>query len=160
MIIGKNIKKIRLDKGMTQSDLAEKSNIKLNQISKIERNESDPKCTTIMKIMQALKCDANSLFRDAQKTTINEHMEILITEIQELPFNEKDVLVNIIEKFIKINNIKKAERLNKNMSVANGVGIEKLNEEEREEVENYYEYLMAIKYEEEREMHERKKKEK
>ncbi|WP_399495558.1 helix-turn-helix domain-containing protein, partial [Streptomyces sp. P9(2023)] len=43
MSIGENLKRIRRDKGWTQSELANNCGIRLGQISKIERNETDPK---------------------------------------------------------------------------------------------------------------------
>ena len=43
MSIGENLKRLRRDKGWTQGELADNCGIRLGQISKIERDETDPK---------------------------------------------------------------------------------------------------------------------
>ena len=52
--IAQNIKKARLEKGLTQSALAEKAGINANSYAKIERGETKPSFETISKILKAL----------------------------------------------------------------------------------------------------------
>ena len=61
-MIGDKIRERRLELGMTQSQVAELTNIKKNTISNYENNVSAPNENNIFKIMEVLKCDANYLF--------------------------------------------------------------------------------------------------
>ena len=53
-MLGKNIKKYRREKGMSQETLAEKINLSVNYIGMLERSEKLPSLTTLIKIANAL----------------------------------------------------------------------------------------------------------
>lgn len=57
MSVGKKIKKIRENKGLTQSELANKCGILYQTIGKYERDVLNPKIETIKKIAKALGVD-------------------------------------------------------------------------------------------------------
>ncbi|HGS4460846.1 TPA: helix-turn-helix domain-containing protein [Vibrio metschnikovii] len=99
MSIGENLKRIRRDKGWTQSELANNCGIRLGQISKIERNETDPKLSTIYAIMRALECTPNALLMDVSKTSLDAIMEIALERMQKLPDEDKDHLLAVIDKY-------------------------------------------------------------
>lgn len=61
MSLGENLQQTRRERGMRQEELAEKSGVSLTQISKIERNETDPRLSTIEKLAKALDCSPNIL---------------------------------------------------------------------------------------------------
>lgn len=61
-MIGDMIRERRLELGLTQLQLSELTNIKKNTISNYENNISAPNEENIIKLMEALKCDANYLF--------------------------------------------------------------------------------------------------
>ncbi|WP_343009827.1 helix-turn-helix transcriptional regulator [Clostridium celatum] len=52
--IGKNIRKLRIEKNFTQQQLATKSNVSLSALNKYERGERIPKIDTIEKLATAL----------------------------------------------------------------------------------------------------------
>ena len=52
--IAQNIKKARLEKGLTQETLAKKAGINSNYYAKVERGELNPSLETISKILKAL----------------------------------------------------------------------------------------------------------
>ena len=54
MRIGQEIKKLRLDKGMTQEELAERTNLSVRTIQRIENGEVDPRAYTLQTIATAL----------------------------------------------------------------------------------------------------------
>lgn len=99
MAFGDNILRLRRDKGWTQNDLAEKSGVKMNHISKLERNEADPKLETIYKLMNALDCSANALLNDVKKTPLDGRMEMVLERVQQLPDKEKSRLLDVIDKY-------------------------------------------------------------
>ncbi len=53
-ILGHTIKKIRLEKNLTQAQLGELVGVKKAQISKIENNLNDARFETILKVFRAL----------------------------------------------------------------------------------------------------------
>lgn len=59
--LGKNIKKRRLELGLTQQELAEKLNISLNFMGKIEVAFSKPSLDTLIKIAYALGISVSKL---------------------------------------------------------------------------------------------------
>ena len=57
------LKQIRLEKGMTRETLSQLSGISKGHLSKIERQEREPKISTLILIAKALKVDVNNLYR-------------------------------------------------------------------------------------------------
>ena len=57
------LKQIRLEKGMTLETLSQLSGISRGHLSKIERQEREPKISTLILIAKALKVDVNNLYR-------------------------------------------------------------------------------------------------
>mgnify|MGYP001045470421 FL=1 len=58
-LIGQTIKKVRLEKNMTQQELGELVGVKKAQISKIENNAKDARFETILKVFKALDAKIN-----------------------------------------------------------------------------------------------------
>ena len=59
---GEKLKKIRLEKNLSQEMLANDANIPINQIGRIERAEISTSLTTIYKITRALDINITVLF--------------------------------------------------------------------------------------------------
>ena len=57
------VKKVRLEKGMTLETLAKLSGISKGHLSKIEREEREPKISTLIQIALALKVDIKELYK-------------------------------------------------------------------------------------------------
>ena len=57
------LKQIRLEKGMTLETLSQLSGISKGHLSKIERQEREPKISTLILLAKALKVDVNYLYR-------------------------------------------------------------------------------------------------
>ena len=62
-IIGNNIKTLRLSKGMTQEQMAEKLDHSVNFVSLIELGKSGMSVTTILDICNILDIDVNCIFK-------------------------------------------------------------------------------------------------
>ena len=52
--IGKNLKELRTLNALTQEELAEKAKITATALSRIERNEAEPRPKTLRKLAEAL----------------------------------------------------------------------------------------------------------
>ena len=62
--IGKNIKKLRQEKGISQDRLSKLADISLNTAVKLELDDSpNPTIETLQKIAKALKVDVNELIK-------------------------------------------------------------------------------------------------
>ena len=59
METGKLIKELRIKKGMTQEELAEKTEVTSRTIQRIENGEVDPRVYTLQMIAKALEVDYN-----------------------------------------------------------------------------------------------------
>lgn len=61
-LFGKRLREIRIEKGLSQEDLANDSNIPINQIGRIERAQVNTTLKTIFKIARALDIDVKDFF--------------------------------------------------------------------------------------------------
>lgn len=59
--IGKNIKKARKERRLTQSEVAQKAGIHPNYYSRIERGELQPALDTLEKIFKVLKVKSSEI---------------------------------------------------------------------------------------------------
>lgn len=59
--IGKNLKKIRKEKQLTQVELAEKAKISSNYYARIERDEENPSLEVLKDIAKALKVKSSEI---------------------------------------------------------------------------------------------------
>ncbi len=80
MLLGKNIKKIRLRKNMTQERLAELTEISVVSLSQIENNRSWPKVEILQKIVNALDVHPFELFIE-NESDIDRYKELVISTI-------------------------------------------------------------------------------
>lgn len=70
-MIGDKIRERRLELNLTQVQLAMLTGIKKNTISNYENNISSPNEENILKLMEALKCDANYIFEWTESEDIS-----------------------------------------------------------------------------------------
>ena len=65
MDIGQKIKELRVAKGLTQEELADRSELSKGFISQLERNLTSPSITTLMDILQCLGTSIGEFFNEA-----------------------------------------------------------------------------------------------
>ncbi|ECH6751581.1 TPA: helix-turn-helix domain-containing protein [Salmonella enterica] len=99
MSIGENLKRLRRDKGWTQTELAEASKIGLAQISKIEKDKTDPKLSTIYQLVNALGCTTEALLIDTQKSSVDSILSAALERIKQLSEKDKEIILTIIDKY-------------------------------------------------------------
>ena len=64
--IGRNLRRLREDRLLTQEELGEAAEVSRDQVSRIERDEVDPRFSTIRKLARALDVDPHELTRGAR----------------------------------------------------------------------------------------------
>ena len=62
-IFGGNVRRVRVDAGLTQEKLAELADLNIRTVQKIEAGQTNILITTAARIQQALDCDWNTLMR-------------------------------------------------------------------------------------------------
>ena len=106
MSLGENLRRLRIDKGMTQGELSNKSGVGLGQISKLERNKADATLSTLYKLMGALDCSADRLLLDTEKTGMNAVLKEQFERIAGLPQRDQTLIIAIMDKFCIANGLK------------------------------------------------------
>ncbi|MFJ7935460.1 helix-turn-helix domain-containing protein [Sporosarcina sp. NPDC096371] len=91
-MIGDQIKRYRLQKTMTLSELAEKSNIAKSYLSSIERNlQTNPSITVIEKLASVLDISVNTLVHgEMAETTIDSEWEELVMQAMNSGISKKE----------------------------------------------------------------------
>lgn len=70
MEIGKKIKALRTQKGLTQEELADRAELSKGFISQVERELTSPSIATLVDILQCLGTDLKTFFNDSEDTQI------------------------------------------------------------------------------------------
>lgn len=86
MTVGERIKKIRLEKGWTQKQLAEKCNIDPANLRKYESGRQNPKIGTLEKIAESLNVNIGSLIEISEKDL----QRGWLTAVAEIKLSDKD----------------------------------------------------------------------
>ncbi len=62
--IGENLKRQRVRKALTQEELARKAGLTTASVARIERNETEPRMSTLRKLAKSLDIDPAELVGD------------------------------------------------------------------------------------------------
>ena len=80
MTIGNNIKKLRIKKGLTQKDLADKIHVTFQAVSRWENNLVEPSIDILNELTKILDCSLDELFGNDTK----ENLEVAKNEPKEI----------------------------------------------------------------------------
>ncbi|MFP5388763.1 MAG: helix-turn-helix domain-containing protein [Thermoleophilia bacterium] len=61
--LGRNLRRARLDREMTQEDVAERSGVHATEVSRIESGKRDPQVSTVERLAEAVGVSASDLLR-------------------------------------------------------------------------------------------------
>lgn len=85
MNIGNKIKELRIQKGLTQEELADRSELSKGFISQLERDLTSPSIATLVDILQCLGTDLKDFFNEETEEQIvfrdNDYFEKMDTEL-------------------------------------------------------------------------------
>ena len=100
MSLGSNIRRLRKTRQWTQADLSERTGIKVNHLSRLEQDESDPKLSTVQKLLEALNCSPNQLLTDQQPIPTDKvDLHLVIDRLMDLPAEQTYPLMEVLERF-------------------------------------------------------------
>jgi len=97
MSLGKNIRRMRRDKGWTQQQLADKAGMKLNHVSKLDQDGADPKLSTLYKLMQAFSCSPDSLLMDLNRVSTDAVLKQTLERATALPEEDKRAIITVVD---------------------------------------------------------------
>lgn len=103
-IIGNNIKTLRLSKGMTQEQLAEKLDHSVNFVSLIELGKSGMSVITMLDICNILDIDVNCIFKGLLDYRIKNRDQKLIDNILILSNDDREIVEKLVEHLINKTN--------------------------------------------------------
>lgn len=99
--IGKNIRKFRLERKLTQAALSEQSYITPNYLGLIERGEKVPSLGTLVHIINALDVSADVILCDViQKGYVTKNC-YLTDKLNDLSQHDKNTIYEVIDTLIK-----------------------------------------------------------
>ncbi|HGK7332429.1 TPA: helix-turn-helix transcriptional regulator [Streptococcus suis] len=97
--IAKRIKTLRIQAGLTQTELEVRADLGYNYINKLETKESNITINTLHKIIDALEVDVPTFF-DMQFSK-DENIDELIMLLTELPKSKREEVVQAVNQLIK-----------------------------------------------------------
>ena len=107
MNLSKNIASRRKQLNMTQEKLAERANITVNYLSKLERNRAnDVKLSTLLKLSKSLNLSLDLLVNGTEKettTTSGPYQKKLFLLINQYDTNQAETISKNIIELLKIN---------------------------------------------------------
>ncbi|HFI0304779.1 TPA: helix-turn-helix transcriptional regulator [Streptococcus suis] len=96
--IAKRVKTLRLQAGLTQTELEARAELGFNYINKLETKESNITINTLHKIIDALEVDVQTFF-DMQISK-DENIDDLIVLLSEIPTNKRNEVINAVKQII------------------------------------------------------------
>jgi predicted transcriptional regulator len=60
--VGSNLRRERSEKNITQQELAEKANLHITSVQRIENGKFDARTTTLGRMIQALQCNPGRIY--------------------------------------------------------------------------------------------------
>ena len=100
-IIGNNMKAIRLSRGITQEQMAEKLNRSINFVSLIELGKSGMSVETIVDICNILNVSSESLFKGLINYNSNEKDRYILENISTLNNKDKQIVTDLMQYIIE-----------------------------------------------------------
>jgi transcriptional regulator with XRE-family HTH domain len=102
---GDNLKKIRIEKNVSQQELADLINTHSTHISRYERNLAAPSIDVVKKIAEALDVSTDTLIYGTQDEKVKNSLKDnellnLFTKLQSLSNKQQDTVKDLISAFI------------------------------------------------------------
>ena len=101
--IGQRVKALRLEKGMSQVELATATGTHQTSLSQIERGVRGAGVPQIVKLAQALGVLADRVLSPAKSVPASRNEKLLrrVREVESLPAEHQDAVVQILDAFLK-----------------------------------------------------------
>lgn len=75
--VARNVKAIRLEKGMSQQDLADKTGLTVRYISRLENSAPNLTLDVVERLSRGLKCEPSDLLGNSEESSMSGSKEML-----------------------------------------------------------------------------------
>ncbi len=105
-MLSKNIKELRIEKGYTQMQLAEKIGVTQGAIYFWEKGINEPTAGYLIKLAQIFEISVDELlaFKPIVENKITQHSSKINMYFNKLTHEQQDILISVAKEFIKSNN--------------------------------------------------------
>lgn len=97
LALGTRIKNKRLEKNLTQEQLAEKVDLSAVYIGQIERGERKMTIQTLVKLANVLETSTEELLSDSTEGNLNAKLNELLEVAKKLDISDLDKVINMIK---------------------------------------------------------------
>ena len=94
MTLGQKIKKLRMDKGLTQKDLADKVFVTFQTVSKWEKDENEPDVATLRELAKLFGCSMDYLLSEEEVVTPKEEEKPAVVPVAPVEQVTKTVIIH------------------------------------------------------------------
>lgn len=99
-ILGSNIQKCRVEKGLTQEVAAEQAGLSSNYYRQIELGNKIPKLETFIRIAEVLDASADQLLMGNASWTTELKSNELYRRIEKLPSKRRECILNAVDALV------------------------------------------------------------
>lgn len=100
-LIGRRVQTLRRARGLTQEQLSQMVELSPNYLSNIETGLKTPKLETLVRLMNALRCDANALLADVVDATVSQESGQFSSALAELRPEDQRRIRKVLEVLIQ-----------------------------------------------------------
>lgn len=100
MTIGANIRRLRQELGLGATDLARLSKTPLRTLQEVEKDSTDPRASTLKRIIIALGGTADQILFDDDELGKDGDLQVLFRELARFEGPERDVAKEVIKALI------------------------------------------------------------
>ncbi len=109
MSLGKKLKKYRIEKGLTQTELAEQAAIYQKNISDYEADVVTPSVTMMKKLADVLDVSIDHLVSDSPNIIGDKRLIRMCKELDKMEPEDKMVVLKMVEAYIRDYKLKKTK---------------------------------------------------
>lgn len=99
--IGRNIRRVRMEKRWNQAELAERAGLSENYIGNIERGEKTPSLETFIHLVNALGTSADILLADVLDTGYQVKNTLYAEKLAVLPQQERARIYDVLDTLLR-----------------------------------------------------------
>jgi transcriptional regulator with XRE-family HTH domain len=100
-LMGKRLKKHRLAKNLKQTELAEKTNLSVDYISKMERGQRIPAIPVFVELLNVLEVSADDILSGTVKQGYVRRTAEYVERIGKLPKNDQERIFDILDAYLE-----------------------------------------------------------
>lgn len=104
VILGKNIRRIRLIRGITQESLASDIQKSVNFVSLVENGKTGVSVSTLVDICSSLKSDFNSLFKGVVNLSDLDDDNYILNSLNYIDKEDKKIIKELLEYILNSKN--------------------------------------------------------